>query len=102
MKPLIKHFLRFFLWCWLPVFALFMLILVALAVRGEMVDFARLNTWAALGAAAVFAGVWAMVPGLLLAALFSAVLYKRSQTRPAVGHIGPHGPGLVGNPTRNA
>lgn len=102
MKPLIAQFFRVFLWCWLPVFALITIMLVALAVRGEMADLSRLNTWAALAAATFFAAVWAILPALFFAALFSAVLYKRSQTLVVVGGVEPSRSELSHDPQRSA
>jgi hypothetical protein len=78
MPALLSKFLRVFFWCWLPVYALIILIMLALAIRGEMVDFTSLNTWAAFGMAAVFASLWALLPAFFFAALFSAVIFWRT------------------------
>jgi uncharacterized BrkB/YihY/UPF0761 family membrane protein len=77
VKNLLQQFARVFLVCWLILIALILVLLLALGIHGETVDFARLNTWAALGLAMLFAACWAIPPGLFLATLFSAVIYWR-------------------------
>jgi hypothetical protein len=84
MPARLSKFLKVFFWCWLPVFALTILIMLALAVRGEMVDFTSLNTWAAIGMAAVFASLWALLPALFFAAMFSAVIFWRTSAASGV------------------
>lgn len=81
MTNLLRHFARIFLRCWILCAVGVEALVIALSVRGEMVDFARANTWFAFATSVLFSAAWATVPALFLAILISAVLFKRGSLR---------------------
>jgi len=81
MNRFVRQFVRTLSLCWLPIFLGIEVLLVALATRGETIDFTRANTWLALGMSLAFSSLWAILPALGLAALVTAVVFKRNAVR---------------------
>ncbi len=78
MYPHVGKFVRIFFVCWIPLFLGIAVVVIALSVRGELVDVTRADTWLVFGTSLVFAAFWALLPAVFMAVFVAAVVFKRN------------------------